>query len=106
MSLDVYIVDPATKADLFSDNITHNLATMAHAVGIYQHLWRPGEIGIETAGQLIAPLEAALPLITKERLTHLEPSNRWGKVANLRQFVSDLLDAARLHPTARVIACR
>src|SRR5688572_29936062 len=45
---------------VYSANITHNLNAMAENAGIYMHLWRPDQIGIMTASQLIAPLTAGL----------------------------------------------
>lgn len=45
---------------VYSANITHNLNTMAKEAGIYKHLWRPEEIGITKASQLIEPLVAGL----------------------------------------------
>ena len=41
---------------VYSANITHNLTKMADEAGIYECLWRPEEIGITKAGQLIEPL--------------------------------------------------
>ena len=44
------IYDDAKLADV---NITHNLNKMADAVGLYEVLWKPDEIGITTASQMI-----------------------------------------------------
>jgi signal transduction histidine kinase len=38
---------PKSDNVLFVSNITHNLNIMADKAGIYQHLWRPEEIGIK-----------------------------------------------------------
>lgn len=35
---------------LYDANITHNLNRMADEAGIYEHVWRPEEIGVTTAG--------------------------------------------------------
>ena len=55
MSLDVTLtaVRPTT---VFDANITHNLCAMAEEAGIYKACWRPEEIGITKAAQLIEPL--------------------------------------------------
>lgn len=47
--------DDFEEARLSSLNSTHNLNNMAKAAGLYQVLWRPEEIGISTASQIIAP---------------------------------------------------
>lgn len=50
-----------TETDcVYSANITHNLGKMATAVGIYRHLWRPEELGIIKAKDLIEPLRVGL----------------------------------------------
>jgi hypothetical protein len=48
------------EAKLSSLNITHNLNNMAKAVGLYEVLWKPEEIGVSTAFQMIAPLEKGI----------------------------------------------
>src|SRR3990172_2778745 len=55
MSLDVTL-----RTELYSANITHNLGKMAKEAGIYEHLWRPDELGIWNAGELILPLADGL----------------------------------------------
>ena len=66
MSLDVYLNQPEQDVScmcadcgheharnslscVYSDNITHNLARMAEASGVYDIVWRPEEHGITTA---------------------------------------------------------
>jgi len=46
--------------EVFDYNITHNLTDMAEAAGIYRALWRPEEIDINTASQLIPILADGL----------------------------------------------
>ena len=56
-----------TVRECFYDaNITHNLGEMAGAAGIYHHLWRPEEIGVIKAWQLVAPLDAGLALLKEK----------------------------------------
>lgn len=59
MSLDVHLTK-VMPTEVFGSNITHNLGEMAEEAGIYKHLWRPEEIGITKADQLIAPLREGL----------------------------------------------
>lgn len=49
--------DDYEDAKLSAFNITHNLNEMAKAVGLYEVLWHPEEIGITVASQMILPLE-------------------------------------------------
>jgi hypothetical protein len=65
MSLDVYL-EKLQPVDVYNANITHNLNTMASEAGIYQHLWRPEEIGITYAAQLIEPLQAGLARLLED----------------------------------------
>jgi hypothetical protein len=88
----------------YSGNITHNLGRMAAAAGIYQHLWRPEELGITKAKELIEPLKGGLATLRAdpERFKTYNPSNGWGSYDGLVQFVSDYLLACQAHPNAPV----
>ena len=85
MSLDVWLEhrecpECHQRPEGYSANITHNLAPMAEEAGIYLHLWRPEEIGIRTAAQMIEPLRAGLALMRAEpdRFRAFDAPNRWG----------------------------
>lgn len=103
MSLDVTL-SVNQPAEVYSRNITHNLNKMAEAAGIYQHLWRPAELGITTAGPLIEPLRAGLALLMAEpeRFKAFNPSNGWGSYDGLVEFVAEYLAACEANPTAVV----
>ncbi len=106
MSLDVYLeVEGQT---IYEANITHNLNRMAEAAGCYRELWRPDEIGIETASQLIDPLKAGLMALVSDpvRFEALNPENGWGSYDGLVQFVTAYLKACIQHPGATVRVCR
>jgi hypothetical protein len=93
---------------VFSANITHNLAPMAMAAGIYEALWRPEEIGATTASDLIEVLRAGLDRLESnpdEYRPH-NPKNGWGSYQRLVEFVRAYLDACEAHPNARVRADR
>jgi hypothetical protein len=94
--------------DLYSDNITHNLVPMAIAAGIYKELWRPAEIGVYKAKQLIEPLNNGLKLLKSdpERFQRMNPSNGWGDYKGLVRFVENYLDACREDPEAHVSVSR
>jgi hypothetical protein len=112
VSLDIYLSDvgAATGAEieLYSRNITHNLARMANACGIYDCLWRPDENGIETAAQMIEPLRAgyAKLLAEPDEMRKHNASNGWGTFEHFVPFVEDVLRACEQYPGARVRVSR
>ena len=89
-------------------NITHNLNDMAEAAGIYEHLWRPDEIGITKAKGLIRPLTEGLARLESDpdKFRRFNPSNGWGTYDGLVEFVREYLDACRQWPNAHVRVCR
>ena len=107
VSLDVslMVVQPV---EVFTANITHNLGAMAKEAGIYQHLWRPGELSITKASQLIGPLQTGLAklLADPKRFKELNPETGWGNYDGLVRFTTDYLAACEKNPEAEVIACR
>ena len=115
MGLDVYLtieVDTGGPephvADLYDANVTHNLGPMAKEAGIYEHLWRPDEIGIETASELIEPLMTALEKMKADpaRFEELNPPNGYGSFLAFELWVEHYLEACRQHPKAKVVVWR
>lgn len=107
MSLDVTLT-AVRPTEVYSANITHNLGKMAQEAGIYEHLWRPEEIGIARAGQLILPLEEGLALLKRER-AHFEQFNApngWGLYEHFVPFVERYLAACRENPDAEISVSR
>lgn len=101
MSLDVYLYKKYKKLyeddtiwtceeEIYSANCTHNLNTMAENCGLYTFLWRPDEVGITKANQLIEPLTVGLELLKSnpEYYKQFNPSNGW-------EVMMDLLDLLR-----------
>lgn len=110
MSLDVYLDD--AKFDhcgregerVYHANITHNLGGMAKAAGIYKELWRPEEIGVTVAAQLVEPLTRGLEWLKSnevEARQHDAP-NGWGLYEHFVPFVEKYRDACAQHPKALV----
>lgn len=93
---------------VFHSNITHNLGKMAENAGIYQYLWRPEELGITKAKQLIEPLRNGLRLLyaQPEHFEPFNPTNKWGDYHGLVRFVEDYLKACEQFPDATVEASR
>lgn len=121
MSLDVYLEGDGEERDCYCDkcdnqhkynraetfytaNITHNLGQMAEAAGIYGALWRPDEIGITKAGQLIEPLSAGLMALEADpvRFQQFNAPNGWGLYEHFVSFVRNYLLACRRYPNANV----
>ena len=107
MSLDVYLKNE-TGEELYSRNITHNLTDMADEAGIYQFLWRPEEIGITHARQILDVLSFGVALLAtqKARFEKFNSPHGWGMWEHFLLFCADYLQACRDHPDALVKVSR
>jgi hypothetical protein len=107
MSLSLYLSE-IKEVDVFERNITHNLGKMAREAGIYEVLWRPEEIGIDKASDMIPFLEKGVEALKSdpERFKELNPENGWGRYEGLLGFARDTLAACKEYPDARVSASR
>ena len=92
------------ETEVWHGNITHNLNIMAGQADLYQYLWRPDEIGVTEARELIDPLrEGLLRLIKRpDYFKQWNPENGWGDYEGLVQFVRDYLEACECWPEAKV----
>ena len=102
------VFDEEETTDVYWANITHNLAKMADKAGIYEHLWRPDEIGITKAHQLIIPLNQGLVELESnpEKYKQFNPSNGWGTYEGLIRFVDKYLNACMTYPDATIRVSR
>lgn len=93
---------------VYDANITHNLNKMASEAGLYEPLWRPGEVGITKAEQLIEPLTIGLGKLKADpaKFMKLNPSNGWGSYEGLVRFVEAYLSACHDWPNANVRVSR
>jgi hypothetical protein len=107
MSLDVYLQDES-GAEIYWANITHNLNVMAKEAGIYEALWRPEEIGVTHARQLIVPLEQGVVLLAtqKARFEKFNAPNGCGLWEHFLPFCCAYLQACRDYPDAKVKVSR
>lgn len=89
---------------LYRGNITHNLTKMASAVRLYEYLWRPHEINITHARQLIKPLQNGLNtlLANKPSLEVFNDKGGWGTHEQLCDFVYNYLKACYQYPDAKI----
>jgi hypothetical protein len=103
MSLDVTLI-AKREVGVYESNITHNLTDMADAARIYMPLWRPDEIGITHAKQLIKPLTKGLKLLKSDRkkFEKFNPKNGWGSYESLVEFVEKYLESCKENPDAKV----
>lgn len=87
--------DETETNEVYTSNITHNLGAMAREAGIYEHLWRPDELGITRARQLIEPLSIGLSLMRREpeRFRKLNPTNGWGDYDGFVDWIASYLEA-------------
>lgn len=102
------IANQKYEDEVYQCNITHNLNTMAKEAGIYKHLWRPDEIGIIKASDLIEPLRKALTLLESdpERFKAFNPSNNWGNYDGFVNFVKEYQAACVRWPAAEISISR
>lgn len=94
--------------EIYSANITHNLGKMAKEAGIYECLWRPEELDITKASQLIVPLAKGLEtLLTEpEKFKEFNPTNDWGNYDGLVDFIRKYLEACINHPNTKIQVSR
>ncbi len=90
--------------EVYWANVTHNLAPMAVQSGLYKPLWRPDEIGINKAKQLISPLREGLTILQRNpaKFKEFNPDNGWGDYEGLVNFVTNYLQACEEFPEADV----
>jgi len=93
---------------LFEANITHNLIIMASEAGIYKHLWRPEELGITKAKELIEPLRHGLELMRSDRARFeaFDSPNGWGLYVNFLPWIEKYLKACEEYPDATIRVSR
>lgn len=107
MSLDVYLTE-LRPVEVFEANITHNLNKMADEAGIYEALWRPEDLKINKAVELIPLLEKGLELLKSDekRFRKFDAANGWGRYEHFVPFVEKYLEACRESPGAEVSVSR
>jgi|SRR5215475_11939134 len=107
MSLDVHLT--ATKPVMvFDANITHNMIDMAKAADLYQCCWRPEEISITKAEQLIEPLSRGIETLKADpdKFKAFNPSNGWGDYDDFVRWLENYLAACKRYPDADVDVSR
>lgn len=108
MSLDIDLRHCETGEYLYETNITHNLNKMAQEAGIYEILWRPDEIGITKASQIIEPLSEGVAKLAcnKSHYQKFDAENGWGLWEHFLPFCANYLQACKDFPDAIVEVSR
>ena len=81
---------------------------MAEEAGIYKHLWRPEELGITEAEELIEPLTKGI-LDMKARPDHYKQfnaKNGWGLYEHFIPWLEKYLEACTEYPDAVIEVSR
>lgn len=107
VSLDVYL-SAVRPTEVYSGNITHNLARMAEVCGLYRCIWRPEELGITKAEALIGHLQEGLKRLREDpdEYRRYNASNGWGVYEDFVAFVEGYLAACVANPDAEVSVWR
>jgi hypothetical protein len=107
MGLSVYL-RACRPTVVFESDVTHNLTAMADEAGLYDVCWRPEEIGISKANQLIKPLSEGIKRLEAdpERFKKLNPKNGWGSYDSFLDWLKRYLSACEEFPDADVEAYR
>jgi hypothetical protein len=81
---------------------------MAQAAGLYQVLWRPEELGITKASELVLALRIGLAWLESDpaRFTPFNGLNGWGLYEDFVPFVRSYLKACQSSPQATVVVSR
>lgn len=112
----------------YTDNITHNLNTMADQAGLYEALWRPyrllaGYNILENDHEAEMEFEDNNPVYARDIINHLRiglknlvsnpekyekfnPDNGWGSYEGLVEFTHNYLNACVNNPDAQVTVSR
>lgn len=107
MSLAVSLIE-VLPTEVYEANLTHNLGEMAEQASLYQALWRPEELNLKTAQQLIPYLEEGLAKLNSDPKKYKEynPPNGWGDYNTLLKFVENYLIACQENPTSKIEVSR
>lgn len=107
MSLDVYL-NKVKPVAVFTSNCTHNLGAMAKHYDLYLPLWRPEDLNVKKALELIPFLAVGLTklLADPEGASKYNPENGWGDYKVLCDFVKGYLMACIENPDADVEVSR
>lgn len=106
MSYDISLEKEVTQViDVYSCNITFNVANMAKESGLYDALFDPDSMLYEKAGDIIPVITEGLKelLMKPEKYKKLESPNGWGTYEQFLMFVNNYKEACIRNPDAKII---
>lgn len=120
MSLDISLHLPVRRPhcnevideeEVFTTNITHNLAGMAEEAGIYWAIWHGGKSQdgeLRSSEDLIPVIEKGLEDMKQnpDKYKPFSATNGWGTYDQFVPWVEELLQAMRDYPGAKVYCSR
>jgi hypothetical protein len=101
LSIEVDTGNEPYSVELFSNNITHNVAPMWNKAGVYDAIYNSEG---KAAGELIITLRAGVYDMTYKRPEYelLNPKNGWGDYVSALSFLTSFASACELYPNAIV----
>jgi|DEB0MinimDraft_10_1074344.scaffolds.fasta_scaffold92653_3 hypothetical protein len=115
MSLDIelyYLVDIEQEIQgqyiVWHGNITHNLNVMADKAGIYMEVWRPNEIGVKKAFDIVSALGKAIKDLQTRPSYYRKynPKNNWGSYETFLEFIKQYQFNCKKYPNSMIGVCR
>ncbi len=93
---------------VFEANITHNLNLMAREAGIYEACWRPENINVINAKDIIPVLEKGILEMkaTPDRFKKFNPDNGWGCYDDFIVWLERYLNACKKYPESEIVVNR
>lgn len=106
MSKDFSLTCSCCESELFTYNLTHNLANMARMAGVYAPIWHPNDPPYpryEKAIDLIAILDHGIKKMeaNPEYYKKFNPLNKWGSYDGLLKALNAIKHACFQHQNAR-----
>lgn len=106
MSLDITLTDVFVEppVQLESLNITNNLIDFAIALNCYECIWKPKNLNIITAYQLLPHLYEAYYNVIKYGDIYLSllPKNGWGTKEQFLNFIDQYIEACITYPNTLI----
>ena len=115
MSLDIelfYWVDTEQESPerhiVWHGNITHNLNVMADKAGIYMEVWRPDEMGVKRAFDIVGALGRAIKDLQSRPAYYRKynPKNHWGSYQTFLDFIKGYQFSCKKYPNSVIGVCR
>lgn len=102
MSLDISL--HYEDSEVYTANITHNLAKMASACGVYYACWHPEKIHCKKAKHILPMLKEGVNLLHSypDFYKQFNPANGWGSHDALIQFLINYIGACEKYPDAKI----